>query len=400
MLNKQRDKVQREALSAWLLANKRGTVEIITGLGKTFIALHALYTMPKDYGITHLFLAEVTDRKKDLIDDINKYNQIFGRNVLADYNLEFHCYQTVYKWKQRNFGLVIADEIHDSLSPAYVQFYQNNKFSAIIGLSATINSNTRYKINGVVVTKGYYLTVVAPVCYTYGLDKGIREGTSRNLNVYIIKHKLDDKIKSVPAGNSKKRFYQTERQAYDYWDNQHKRAWFIKDDEQRELKIRITSHKRSAILYSLNSKVEATKHLLASLPNKTILFGNSLDALLKVTENVVSSRNPEEKNDLIRYNFDKGKIDVIGSFKKLKQGANLVNVDNCIIMSYYSTDKDFIQRIGRLRQNSKIGNIFIFLTEHTQETVWFNKIFDSIENLNMIYCENVEDCTRLLNESK
>lgn len=399
MLNEQKDKVQREALSAWLLANKRGTVEIITGLGKTFIALHALYTMPKDNTI-HLFLAEVTDRRKDLMDDIEKYNKIFGRNVLADYNLEFHCYQTVYKWKQRTFGLVIADEIHDSLSPAYVKFYQNNKFSAIIGLSATINSNTRYKVNGVVVTKGLYLQNVAPICYTYGLDKGIKEGTSRNLNVYIIKHKLDDKIKSVPAGNSKKRFYQTERQAYDYWDNQHKRAWFIKDDEQRELKIRITSHKRSTILYNLASKVIATKHLIAHLPNKTILFGNSLDALLQVTSNVVSSRNSEDKNDLIRYNFDIGNIDLIGSFKKLKQGANLVDVDNCIIMSYYSTDKDFIQRIGRLRQNSKIGNIFIFLTEHTQEVVWFKKIFDNIENLNMIYCSSVEHCTELLKKSE
>ena len=96
----------------------------------------------------------------------------------------------------------------------------------------------------------------------------------------------------------------------------------------------------------------------------------------------------------------KEEISLIGSFKKLKQGANLPNIDNCIIMSYYSTDKDFIQRVGRLRQNNKIGNIFIFLTHETQEVVWFSKMFDNITNLSMIYCDNVEDCLIKLNKIK
>ena len=114
-LNQKKDVVQQKALEAWIKEGKTGTCEIITGLGKTFISLHALYTMPQDDNVTHLFLAEATDRKKDLFDDIQKYNKIFLRDVLADYNLEFHCYQTAYKWKDREFGLVIADEIHDAI---------------------------------------------------------------------------------------------------------------------------------------------------------------------------------------------------------------------------------------------------------------------------------------------
>jgi superfamily II DNA or RNA helicase len=397
MLNKQKDKVQQEALSAWELADKKGTCEIITGLGKTFIGLHALYTMPKDDNVIHLFLAEVKDRRLDLARDIDKYNKIFNRNVLADYNLEFHCYQTAYKWKNRSFGLVIADEIHDALSPAYSLFFMNNKFESIIGLSATVTTGTAYKhSNGDTYTKGDLLKQIAPICYTYGLNLGIQEGTSRKLDVYIIKHKLDDKNKTVQAGSKRKRFYQTEKQAYDYWDKEHKKAWFITDEETRNLKIRITSHKRSTILYNLESKVNATKALIEKLHSRTILFGNSLDALLKVTPNVVSSRNTDAVNDMIRYKFEAHKTDLIGSFKKLKQGANLPNIDNCIIMSYYSTDKDFIQRVGRLRQNNKIGNIFIFLTENTQEVTWFTKVFENISELNMIYCQDVDDCVSKL----
>lgn len=61
-------------------------------------------------------------------------------------------------------------------------------------------------------------------------------------------------------------------------------------------------------------------------------------------------------------------------------------------MSYYSTDKDFIQRIGRLRNNNKVGNVFILLTKNTQEEKWFDKIFLNINNLNIIYCNTVNDC--------
>lgn len=342
-----KDKIQKEAIHAWVESGKKGTCEIITGLGKTFIGLHALYTMPKD-NKEHLFLAEAKDRVIDLKKDIEKYNKIFNRDVLNDYNLQFHCYQTVYKWKGKVVGLVIADEIHDSLSLAYYKFYKNNKYDAIIGLSATINRSTKYTLpSGKIITKGNLLDKIAPVCYKYNLDKGQKDGTARKLNIYVIQHELDSVNKTIKSGGKgKKIFYQTELAAYNYWNKEHGKSWFIKDQKLKELKISITARKRSNILYNMASKIELVKKLLNHLNSKTIIFGNSVDALKKVTKNVVSSKNTDEKNEIIRKQFDKGVINTIGSFKKLKQGANLEGVDNCIIMSYYGTDKDMIQRIN------------------------------------------------------
>ncbi|MGO1820559.1 MAG: DEAD/DEAH box helicase family protein [Senegalia sp. (in: firmicutes)] len=107
---KKKDIVQKKALNAWLDNGKKGTCEVVTGLGKTFIALHALYTMPKNKKI-NLFLAEVSNRKKDLLEQIEIYNKIFNRNVLKDYTLKFKCYQGAYKYKDLDLGLVIADKI-------------------------------------------------------------------------------------------------------------------------------------------------------------------------------------------------------------------------------------------------------------------------------------------------
>ena len=58
MIDSKREEIQNHALQTWIGQGKRGTVEIITGLGKTFIAFKAMMTMPTESNI--LFLAETT----------------------------------------------------------------------------------------------------------------------------------------------------------------------------------------------------------------------------------------------------------------------------------------------------------------------------------------------------
>lgn len=392
MNNSKQDKIQRKAVEAWLKVNKFGSLEVATGTGKTFMFLHCLYTMPKNDNI-HLFLAETIEREKDLLDDINKYNQIFRVDVLKDYNLKFKTYQSVYKLENYNFGLVGADEIHFALSPEYSKFFFNNNYEGIVGLSATIDRDTKYEVDGKKFTKGDLLDKIAPICFTYTLSQAKDDGVGRQLNVYIIQQDLDSVNKTIKVGNVKKPFFQTEKSAYEYWDKEHKRSWFIEDKEVKEFKIRITSTKRSNLLFNLPSKIEITKQLLNNITGKSIVFGNSLDSLLKVTPNTVSSRYSEDKNKAIREAFDNGKINTIGSFKKLLQGANLKELDNCILMSYYSTEKDAIQRWGRLRRNgNKVGNVFILLTNQTQEEVWLSKMLTNLKDFNIIYCKDLNEC--------
>ena len=400
MLNELKNKIQQEALVKWLENEKKGVVILPTGVGKTILALHALYTMDKN-DLTHVFLAETTERKKDLLDDIKLYNKLFNVDVTNDYNLKFYCYQTAYKWKDKEFGLVIGDECHDSLSPKYSQFYFNNKYQAFIGLSATIDRKTKYEENGQIFTKGDILDKIAPVVFKYSINEAQKDNVSRKLNIYIINHQLEEVEKTVKAGNLKKSFLQTEKASYDYWDKEHKRSWFIEDQELKALKIRITSHKRSNLLFNLPSKVNIIKQLINTINGKTIIFGNSLDALLKITSNVVSSRNTEDKNNYIRDQFDKNLIQTIGSFKKLRQGANLTELDNCILHSYYSSEVHAIQQWGRLRQNGdKVGNVFILLTKDTQETTWFQKMMENMNDFTIINCNDINDCIKKYKENE
>ena len=302
------------------------------------------------------------------------------------------------------------DEVHELCSVEYSKLYYNNHFKAIIGLSATIDKETYY--NSIKRFKIDILNDIAPICFTYSLDDGLKDGTSRQLDIYVIYNQLNNKDKSISAGSKLRPFKQTEQAAYDYWNkvftknvsefidyskgsNESDSAYqsrISKSEGIKSAKIRNAAARRSKLLYKLPSKIPIIKQLLDYTKGKTIIFGNDIDALLQVTKNVVSSRNKPPINDKIRDDFDNDRIQIIGSFKKLKQGANLKDLDNCIIMSYFSKELDLKQRLGRLRDDGTIGKVFIIVTKETQEEVWFNKMFENLNNLNMIYCNNIDDC--------
>lgn len=382
-----KEKVQNEALTAWINANKRGSLQIITGLGKTKIAMEAVKLLP--VGSKILFLAEQTDRKLELINEQHKWGA-------EKYHIDFACYQSAYKWENTYWDLVIADEFDCSLTPIYSKFYYNNEYTQIMALSATVDKRARLYPDSEddFTRKIDILNEIAPICYTYTMSEGQSEGTSRQLDVYIIHHKLDITTKNIKAGNKNKVFYQTEFGANANLDKVFKASLFGANAGY----IRMLASRRASFLYNLPSKITATKKLVAGLKGKTIVFGNSLESLNQITENVISSKKTTKENDDIREQFDSGKIKLIGSFKKLERGANLVGLDNCVLMSYYSQERTAIQRIGRLRDNGLIGSIFVFVTFGTQEEKWFSKMFENMENLNIIDCYTIDECLTKYND--
>jgi superfamily II DNA or RNA helicase len=403
-VNQRKDEVQNEAIAKWIVKDKHGTAEIITGAGKTFLGLKALYTMPRHSDLTHLFLAEQKDREVDLEADIIKFNKINSCDVHKDYNLRFVCYQTVRNWSGYKLGLVIADEIHDSMTPENYKFYINNTYNAIIGLTAKFDGKLQYAVKNNDVLKAFFnenivskldmLNKVAPIIFSYTTIQGQSEGTSRLLNIYIVESEIDRNNKNIESGNATTKFFQSEEAAIKYANKNVKIALglqpfptedYYEYQERRNLAIFKSSLKRCSLIYDLPSKVAVANKVMASLIGKTIVFSNSLKAVKKVTTFVVASSNTDSENIFNRAMFDEGQIKTIGSFKKLKQGANLEQADNVILMSYYSTEVDFIQRIGRLRQNKNlVGNVFILVTKDTQEEVWLSKMMTSSTNYKVV----------------
>lgn len=144
------------------------------------------------------------------------------------------------------------------------------------------------------------------------------------------------------------------------------------------------------MLYELPSKRNICEEILKFLIGKTLIFGNSLNSLNEITDNVISSKNTPEQNNRILKGFQEDRISLIGSFKMLEQGANLSKLTNIILHSYYGREKSFIQRLGRGRKDIDTPiNLIVLLTERTQEEVWFRNMIGDTD-LNQIWCNDIQ----------
>lgn len=387
-----KNEVQKNAVNAWCKKGKHGTLELSTGVGKTIASLHCLRTMPEKDGKVHLFLAETEARQIDLEADIEKYKELFDYDIRKNYNLVFKCYQGVYRLKDYSFGLVIADEIHNGLTPQYSQFFDNNQYDAVVGLTATVERGTKYLVDGVEITKGVLLDKYAPVCFRYTQKDALEDDIGRMLDVYIVEMELDSKNKTEQSGSKTKPFYQTELAKYQYLHKNFVKSFYCHDPTKKDIMIRNSYKWRADYLYKMPRRIEQAKLIADNIPGKTVVFGNDLESVIKVTKNTVSSKNSEEENNNIRELFDKNRIQTIGSYKMLKQGANLGELDNCIQMSYHSTETNMIQITGRLRKNGeKPGRVIMFVMKGTFEEEVLIKLLGYIKYNKLFRFKNASD---------
>lgn len=387
-----KDEVQRAAVKAWVKKKKVGTLELSTGTGKTIASLHCLRTMPPRDGTVHLFLAETDARLEDLENDINKYKELFDYDIRKNYNLVFKCYQGAYKLKDYKFGLVIADEIHMSLTPTYSKFFENNEYQALVGLTATVEKNTSYDMGYYKLTKGDLLNKYAPVCYRYTQKDALDDSIGRPLDVYVIEMTLNDVDKTEKSGSPKNPFYQTEYAKYQYLEKNFHKSFYAFDEAKRSVMIRNTYKWRSDFITNMSRRLKQAKTLVENIPGKSIVFGTTLDSVLEVTKNTVSSKNTPEQNEKIRSDFESNKIQTIGSYKMLRQGANLTGLDNCIQLSYHGAETHMVQITGRLRKNGdKKGRVVLFVMKDTYEEDMLNKILGYIKYDNLYTFKNAED---------
>lgn len=373
-----------KAFEAWRVAGMRNTVVLHTGMGKTFVGLDAaVYVNQLCSGEAKvIFLAETLHREQELLKDIEFYQKCYPEAVIPD--IQFACYQSAHKGKDRSYDLGIFDEVHELFTTKYLNTILNNEFGYIIGLTATAGSDRTYVLDRIEISKVELMKKYLPICFTYGLIDAVRDGNSRKLNIHVIHHRLDDSEKNIQGGTVKSPFMTTEQKAYKYYDAMFWEGVYTKAD----YKVKNGMAKRAKLLYSLPSKFTAASHILQNIKGRTLIFANDLEALEELTDNII--RSPKEgetkkvrdaENERIREKFESGKSKVLASFKVLQQGANIKGgIDNLLIISYYSDLGKLVQRLGRLRlDGSKEGNVIIFMTIATQEEKWFKKMMTGID---------------------
>ena len=99
----------------------------------------------------------------------------FGHSDLLT-KCQIACIQTVYKYKDTEWDIVVCDEIHNYLYKngekdyEYFKFFENNKINSILGLSASIDIDRLESLNR-----------IAPIIYKLTLDEAVKLGIVSHL---------------------------------------------------------------------------------------------------------------------------------------------------------------------------------------------------------------------------
>ena len=127
-----KDQIQRKGLNKWWAypVNGRGTLQYATGGGKTRCGVLAAALIAERLGMDcNILVLTPTETIRDRAwkDEFKKW----GYKNIFESCIECVCIQTAYKYMGNHYDLVIADEIHNYISPEYFNFFSQNKTYAI-----------------------------------------------------------------------------------------------------------------------------------------------------------------------------------------------------------------------------------------------------------------------------
>jgi len=363
-----KQKVQEDMQRVIVSNNYIGTISAATGAGKTKVGVdlceHVKEAFCKKKSFKVLIAVPTTKLRDDRWpEEFKKWKK---EGLLEFINMS--CYKSINKIKDEHFDLVILDEAHH-ITELNSQFFKQNQVDKVLGLTATLPRD---------IEKSKMLNRYAPVIYEYPLDKALEDGVVSPFKLRVIYYDLDTREKNVQAGNAKNRFYQSERDAYNY---RSRRLASYRDRDVTPPKMLLLERMR--FLHNIPTKLKVGKGVLKTIDPKKryLVFGGGIKQIEALCKHTYHSKTNSSDYD----KFVAEKINVLGCVQALNEGEDLPNMDGAIIVAFNSNPLSMIQRIGRIIRYRKehIGEITILCSKDTIEEEWMSKALDAIDSTNI-----------------
>ena len=383
---KRLNKIQKEAVVAWIKSGGKGIILASPRVGKNMISFKCIYAaLDKRWinkGDTIVYRAEVSNRRKIIFEEERKACiKILGKDPFKDFNIEFYTYQSK---KTPECVMEIYDEVDCGGSALNHLVIKNSKARYKLGLTGTLSQSDnifrdkldqdllgtlrqgKTKTNKGEITdlinKKELFDILLPVVYTYPMWRAISEGIISPFKTVLIDHSLGTKDKYLQMWKK----YPTLFNELDYYTKNNVNA---KNWNKPHYFRKLAAKKNVDLLYyNMRSKKLVAKELLKHL-DKTIIFGVGKNLFEGVTDNIAESHNVEE---LIE-KFRNEEIQEIASAKIIGRGVSLPELNNAIFMSYYGKSTPLLQRMARCLtyKKGKVSTLYFIVTEGTYETKWF-----------------------------
>lgn len=358
-----RGKIQKLGTGHIVKNNFRGILLVAPRVGKCKIVIDALNTVPKNISI--LILAPKKEIFKGWEADVKRWGLREGFDI--DY-----VWSNSLKKVTKKYDLIIADEIHEyNLKVLELLAKHKAKGTRILGLTGTLDSDSKYAIQEIVGISPFY---------TYTVDEAIKDKIVADYRIHCIECELDDKVKYVPAGSEDNPFMQTEVESYKYWDGKFNTAVF----NMKYHEMRFPMMQRKNIIYNSRTKVAIAKKIVEKVDRCIIFTGYQkiADVIGEASFHSKSDKGTLEK-------LKSGAINKVAVVSMVSMGVTIPNLKIAVFNQLKSGENTAVQQAMRAMnvEDDKIADIYIVYLKNTQDEVWLKSAIKGFNQDKITYCK-------------
>jgi superfamily II DNA or RNA helicase len=384
---------QSDALSAWHDQDRKGVIEAITGAGKTMIGLVAAWKELESGGTVQVLVPSIVllNQWAELL-SIHIPDKQIGRlgggerDRLTDVDVLVSVINSAREVEADSGGrhaLIIADECHRYATLRNSRALDEDVFESRLGLSATYAR-----------TDDGHLDLLDPffggTCYEFGYSDALRNEVTAHFKVSLVAVDFDDEERSV--------YSESDEQARRH------RSWLINNagvrpepfglfmqdvsalaeggHEEGTVRSRGYLHAfntRRRILAETKSKLELLDDLVPAIESadKTLVFTETQVSSEEAAEKLESwgiraaaihAQVPLEVRKQLLSDFARGSISVLCAPRVLDEGVDVPAADLGVILAASHSQRQMIQRMGRLLRRKSDGRLARFVISFVRDT--------------------------------
>jgi len=365
---------QQAALAAWTDHDRRGSVVLPTGSGKTFLAVQAI----ADAAVSTLVVVPTIDLLNQwhatltnaFGDQLPHEIGVLGGGSHNVTDITVTTYDSAYRYINEygdQFGLLVVDEVHHLPAPTYQQIPEMTIAPYRLGLTATYER-----------TDGEHNVLedlIGPVVYEENVDELAGEYLSEYETIHL-------KVDLTPEERNQ---YDDEYQIYrDYLDNHDVDIWkqdgyqeFLKrtsydPDGRRAL---IAKQRAEEIARTAEKKLDTLDNLLKRHYNdRTIIFTANNDFAYDISQEfivpcITHQTQTDERTEILE-RFRTGEYSMLVTSQVLDEGIDVPAANVGIILSGSASKRQYAQRLGRIlrpTEDREPARLYELITDDTME---------------------------------
>lgn len=363
---------QNEALTSWLAAGSAGVVVLPTGAGKTLVAAMAVQE-------THLWTLAVVPTLDLLqqwrtalasglslnLEEIGIFGG--GEKEMKPITIITYDSAALYPRELRRFGLLIFDECHHLPAPTYRLIAESAFTPLRLGLSATPERSDMahkdldlligpevYRRSPAELTEGHYLAVYQEVCIDIALSSEDEQRYTEQRRIYRSFLQRRHIILRSPEEFQQKVIFLSAR-----------------DPEAREAML-AWREARNIAMNAPAKYAEIDRLLRLHAHDQVILFSEYNHVVDEISRRFclpsITYKTPAEERRTILERFRTGQYTKVVTGRVLNEGVDVPDCRVAIIVSGNSTQREYIQRLGRvLRPKAAQAVLYELVTTGTTE---------------------------------